>query len=179
MDAYELHEARLLQQYTQTTAANALYGGSPVVPAGKVWTILSAAYNPSVSETQVVWFSIYNSQSTRTYPITVPLSMALTTVIPHAGLTEGMEIKLYPGEALWIQRGAATAGSTMSFAMRYIETDLPFYSYEEPQNKVVRQVQKHGSVFRRSGGISPGGSGGGSGEGHGGVPSGGGGPEPV
>jgi hypothetical protein len=161
-DAYDLHEARLLQQYVNVSAANALYAGSTVCPSGKIWTIISAGYNPSVSETQYVWFSIYNSGSTRVYPITAPVSLALTTAIPAAGLTEGMEIKIYPGEAFWVQRGAATAGSTMSFFMRYIETDLPFYSYVEPLNKVMRSKLQHGASFRATGALSIGSPGSGS-----------------
>jgi len=177
-EAYELHEARFIQTKLVNSAANALYAEVGPVPAGKVWTILCAAGFPSVDETQTVWMAIFIPVGGLTFPITTPASMALKMTPPifRPGVTEGMEIKLYPGEYLRAYRGSATAGSSIYIAVRYIESDLPFYSYEEPQNKVVRQTFKRGSVYRASGGgISErgGGSGGPSGGG------GGGGPKPV
>ncbi len=170
MDAYELHEARFVQEYAATSAANGLTLDTPVVPAGKVRTIISASLGPSVNETQVVGFQIIG-RSTYQHTVTVPVSIALTVAYMFPFLTEGMECKLFPGEKLRAFRGAATAGSTISLNVRFIESDLPFYSYEEPLNKVVKAGQKHGSQYRSSGGISIGG-GGASGSGG---PSGGGG----
>lgn len=177
MDAYELHEARLLQLTQATSAAGAVSVSIGPVPAGKIWTILHASYVCSHAETKSWYFSVYRSTFPCAMAVTRPAALAVIATWPNPMLTEGLEIKLYPGEYLFVTRDSATAGSTMQIAARYIETDLPFYSYDEPQNKVMRSVQKHGSTYRASGAISPAGGGVGPG-GHGG-PSGGGGSEPV
>lgn len=175
-EAYDLHEARLLQTRNISSAAGALSVAAGPVPAGKVWTIRAGSYNPSVTETKVVWWFIYNALS-MSFPISVPVSIALGTTIGFPLLTDGMEIKLYPGEYIEAGRESATAGSTMSIAISFIESDLPYYSYEEPQRKVVKSQVAHGSVYRSSGGISSAGGGGGTGvdgggggHGHGGQP---------
>ena len=87
-----------------------------------------------------------------------------------------MEIKLFPGERLYGWRDVATAGSNFYVRARFIETDLPYYSYEEPLKKIIAQPQKHGSVFRALASSSAGGGGGGGGRPIGG---GGGGAKPI
>ncbi len=154
MDAYELHEARFVQHFASTSAANAESISTPTCPDGKVQTILTAGYFPSVAENMVVQWQIYKPGVV--LPLTPPYGWdykALNTNWPC--VTEGMEVKLYPGESLMIVRDGHTAASTMTIRVRFIESDLPYYSYEEPQNKVVRSVQRHGSVYRSSGAISP------------------------
>ena len=175
MDAYDLHEARFVQSRNVTSAANADSIILTAVPPGKVWTIIGSLYYPSVNETQYVSWSITSGGVA--FPVTVPVNINL---YPWAFplVTEGMELKLYPGEYLLIQRGGHTLGSTMFAAIRYIESDLPFYAYEEPLKKVVKTSIKHGQVFRSTGGISQVSPGGGSpGESSSGGSSGGG--EPV
>jgi hypothetical protein len=164
MDAYDLHEARLLQYGVATSGANGLAAASGAVPAGKVWTILAAFITVSVAETQAFWFSILKA-GLDYFPITFPVSFAVDPAVNKAipMLTEGLEIKLYPGEFLYGFRAAATAGSSMTMKFRYIESDLPYYQYIDPQKKVVASTLKHGSVFRATGAISQSGSLGGSG----------------
>jgi hypothetical protein len=172
-EAYDLHDARFLMEAVANSAANAVYLAMPVVPEGKIWTVLSASYNPDVAETKICWFVIV-SRGGNNHPVTQPVSILLNPATLPA-LTMGMELRLYPGERIQIFRDSATAGSAMYLRLRYIETDLPYYSYEEPLKKVVRVSQRHGAVYRSTGGISPGGGGGGGG---GVPPEGGGGGEP-
>lgn len=157
-EGYELHEARFVQEYSNASLADGLYTAIGPVPAGKVWTILAASLGPSVAETRTVWYSI-RAKNVTFFPVTVPAAIALGVLNRLPLLTMGMEIKLYPQDYLYGHRDVATAGSTLSLYARVIETDLPYYSYEEPLNKVVKQSQRHGSVYRSSGaGISIGGS---------------------
>jgi uncharacterized membrane protein YgcG len=178
VDAYELHEARLIQERTSSSGAGDLQLDGASVPAGKVWTILSARYNPDVAETRTVHFRVVSSRAIA-YTVTVPVAIALSTLILMPLVTEGMELKLFPGELLRCMRDAATAGSVMNLYIRLIESDLPFYAYREPLKPVVNQARKHGAVYRSSGGISTGGSGGTPTSGHGAEGGGGGGAEPV
>jgi len=169
MDAYELHEARFIQSLIVTSAANALFVQSPVVPKGKIWTVLSAFITTSATETQDYWFAIKDALG-YPYPVTKIEEFTVNSAIDrYVGfLTEGMEIKIYPGERVAGYRDAATLNSNMSIFVRFIETDLPYYSYVEPQRKVVKQYLRHGSIYRGGGG------GGGGGPLPGGGPSGGG-----
>ena len=178
MDAYDLHEARFIQSRGAASAANGISVSVGPVPAGKVWTILAGAYHPSTAETKTAFWLIYNPVTGDEFPITQPVAIALAPLIPLPALTMGMEIKLLPGEFLFVRRDSATAGSTMDIHVRMIESDLPYYAYEEPQNRVVRKVQQHGQVYRSSGAISQAASGGPGPSGHGGG-GGGGGSEPV
>lgn len=176
-EAYDLHEARFLQERQSFSDVNALSAQVGPVPAGKVWTILSANYYPDTAETKIVYFYIL-SKAALGYAITVPQSIALSAANSFPCLTEGMELRLYPGEYLCVHRDSAAAGSIMVLLVRYIESDLPYYSYEEPQNKIVRQAMRRGSQYRSSGGgISEGGSQAGSDKGEGG--GGRGGPQPI
>jgi uncharacterized membrane protein YgcG len=174
-DAFELHDAHFISDRAITSGAGALTITGPTVPAKKVWTILGASYSPSVAETRTVcWFIVTRAA---TY---IAISFPTAILLPPGNwplLTQGMELKLFPGEALYVNRDVATAGSTITLAIRYIETDLPFYSYEEPLKKVVKAAARHGSVYRSSGGISTGGGSGGGG--HDLPGGGGGGPESV
>jgi hypothetical protein len=173
-EAYEVHDARLILERVVVSAANALSVYTDLVPVNKVWTVTAAALYPNVAETQVYWFSISGRSSTQ-FPITVPISIALAPVLLkyYPCVTEGMEIKLYPGERLWGFRDAATAGSTISIVTRIIETDLPYYSYTDPLRKTLNASAKHGQAFRASSGaVTTGGGGGAIGGGH---PTGGGG----
>lgn len=127
-DAYEIHDGQFLQLAASApSAAGGLFVNTGAVPAGRVWTILSAFVNCSVAETQTYWFAIYGVSDY--FPITNPASVSINpvTLQYYPMLREGMEVKLFPGEFLFAFRGAATAGSTISISARYIETDLPFY----------------------------------------------------
>lgn len=160
-DAYEVYEARFLMEGGPiTSAANATTIDGLTCPANRVWTILSASYNPSVAETQTVLFYIL-SRSGIYYPITQPVSIALSGTILFPLVREGMELKIFPGEKIGAFRGAATAGSTMTIAYRFIESALPLYEEYEPQVR-RSQIRKRSSSGTRSIG---GGFGGGGGEG--------------
>ncbi len=162
MDAYELHDGRFIETVGVWSAANALVCEGTTCPEGRIRTLLQAWATCSVGETQDYWFSIKHRDSVY-YPITAPqefiVNGAINRTVPC--LREGLEIKLFPGDKLCVHRDANTVGSTLGIYTRWIETDLPYYSYVEPQNKVMRSTMKHGSTFRSSGGISP--SGGGAG----------------
>jgi len=148
---YDLHEGRFIQGTTFTSAGDALFAKvCGPVPNGKVWAILGLGYNPSVAETRVVFYAIGTNFGFNV-PVTVPQSILLDTVAQFPGLTEGMEINLFPGETIYMFRTVATAGSTMTVTSRFIERDLPYYAYEEPLKKVIRVSQQHGSVSRAGG----------------------------
>jgi uncharacterized membrane protein YgcG len=173
-EAYEIHEGRLIQEVVVQSAANALSVFLPAVPVGIVRTMLQGSFYPSVAETRTVYFAI-QSRTGSQFPITVPQTIALSTVILFPALTQGLEIKLWPGDLLCAFRDVATAGSTCLVRARFIDNDLPYYSYEDPLKKVIDQPQKHASIFRGGGGAAGGGGGGG------GRPAGGGGggPKPI
>jgi uncharacterized membrane protein YgcG len=171
-EAYELHDARFIQEFSITSAANALGVWGPNVLPGKVWTILAASYVPSVAETRTVYYAI-RSYGGVSYPVTMSVSIPLPPGL-FPIVTMGMELRIYPGFQLAVFRDAATALSTMTLRVLYIETDLPYYRYEDPLKKVIAQSQKHGSLVRGGGG--GGGVGGGGGRPPGG---GGGGPKPI
>lgn len=164
-DGYDLHDGRLICEVATASAANAIFLNSDPVPVGKVWTFLSASYYPSATETRTVQWCVCG-RSNYIYPIQIPVTISLGALVYLPLVTEGMELKLFPKEFLRIQRDVATAGSTMTMLYRYIETDLPYYKYNEPLNRVVQSTRKHGAVYRSSGGISVGS--GPSGGGHGG-----------
>jgi hypothetical protein len=183
-DGYELHDARFPQIAFATSAANGLVQAIGPVPPNKVWTILHAFATNSVGaggETQYYWFGV-SSDLAIYYPITRPVNQLVDNSVAQyfPMLTEGMEIKLFPGQYIAARRAAATAGSTLIIYIRYFETDLPYYKYTEPLNKVVESKMKHGSISRAmaTGAVARGGAGFVP---HGGVPHGGGGgtSEPV
>lgn len=157
MDAYSLAEVRLVQRSATTGGVAALYVAGPATPANTIRTILAAGYQPSATETRIVQFQIggagYN------IPITAPLSWVYTagTGSYFPMLTEGTEIKLFPGEYIVVNREAATAGSTMQLLVRFVDADLPLYHYEEPQ-VVKRQANLRSQFLRRIGGGGSGGS---------------------
>lgn len=159
-ESYELHEAALIQARTNTSAANALVISAPAVPSGKVWTILEAFGTSSVAggETQYVWFAI-TATGGLSYPVTRPVQQLvnITTSMYFPLITEGLELKLFPGDQLSFYRAAATVGSTLLIYLRYIETDLPLYVYVEPQER-KRQYMARTSIARALGSAASGGS---------------------
>jgi len=170
-EAYELHEGRFLQELSVAAGVGGLTCALGPVPRGKIWTIIFGFLSPSVAETKTVWYQVSNVSNS--FPVTVPMSIALSLAMVYPLLTNGMELKLYQGQILRGYRDSATAGSNFYMGILYVETDLPYYSYDEPLKKIVKQAQAHGSVYRSSGGVSIGG--GMPGGGHGGEGGGGGG----
>jgi DNA-directed RNA polymerase subunit H (RpoH/RPB5) len=177
VDGYDLHEARYIQDKQSISAANADTVSSGVVPAQKIWTVIGGGYFPSVAETKIVQFQIVKSAGSYVYPVTLQQNIALDTTRGLPLVSEGMELKLYPGEWIAVVRDSHTAGSTMILNLRVIESDLPYYAYVDPLAKVAATQHKHGSVNRPTGGIASMGTGFGPGRGRAG--GGGGGAEPV
>lgn len=161
-DAYEVFEGRYINYVVITSAADALNAALPAVPRGVVRTILGAHLTASVSETRYFWFSVMDPGGNFLMPVSLPINQLITPAVNQhfPFLKEGMEIKLFPGEVFYGFRSAATAGSTMTLAVRYIDAQLPIYEQYEPQ---VRRAQ----IKRRSDGqkISSGGGGSTGGEG--------------
>jgi len=177
-DGYELHHAKFVQEVLTASAANALTHPSAVCPPGIIRNYLGIGYYPSAAETRTVLFHLVGRGGLY-FPITRPLSVALDSVYQIlTPLTEGMEIKSYPGDYIRVVRDVATAGSTMNLCLRFIDTDLPYFSYDEPLKKVIRQtLQRSGPTLigGRVGSSPPAGFGGGvPGGGRGGR-----GPEPI
>lgn len=154
MYLYEPHELRQVQEAISTSPADQLYIGLGPVPAGKIWTILSAHCYPSANQTQLVWGAI-QSRSTRSFAVTALTNNALGANVPQA-LIIADELKLLPGEYFNAMRAVATAGSTWAIAMRYVESDLEYAAHKEILNPVVR------SKIKRGGPIGGGGGGGGA-----------------
>jgi hypothetical protein len=155
-DAYEVHDAQFLQKELNTSAADALLIGGTICPPGRCRTIVAAIAKCSVAETQDYWFSrLYQSVY---FAITTPASKTITPAVNRWApmLLEGMEIKLYPGEYLMAQRAVATAGSTMSIEIMFIETDLQYF-VELDKHKVLRRraeaMQESNPVFGRRAGF--------------------------
>jgi len=142
---WDLCEVRLIQKRSTQSAANALNVYLGPVPAGKIWVIQGIAYYPSVAETQVVSFDKYDG--TTNFGLLNPYSMNLNPAIA-TGIEQGMELMLFPGEYVFARRVAATAGSSMIFAIQFVEIDLPLYTYEEPQ--VVKRTKSALSTIRQS-----------------------------
>lgn len=135
MFAYRIDELRLVQEYVINSAIAALSLTSSAVPAGKIWTYLGAAYNPDAAETRLVEFMKLTRAGTA-IPLRVPQSIALSTAIRLPLLTEGNQLILLPGEALYITRDAATAGSIMLLRAQFVESDMPIARYIEPQREI-------------------------------------------
>lgn len=141
MDFYETKDVRFKQERQTTSAAGALVVAVGPVPAGKVWTILEAKGTNNVGaggETQYVWFAINSRGSGNNYPVTRPVQQLIDNTVSQFFplLTEGMELQLHEGDSLAFFRAAATAGSTINLNIRFIESDVPLYTYEEPQIKL-------------------------------------------
>lgn len=156
-DAYALCDARLIQVRAVWSAANALLCEGETVPNNAIWSILAAWGTCDAAETQDYWFSV-KAAAGQYFPVTWPAEFvvngAINRTVPF--VREGMEIKLYPGEALCVHRDAATAGSAIGIYTRFIESDLPLYEYIEPQEQkriatartqVIRRVAGGGGGF--------------------------------
>jgi len=149
-DAYEIHDAQFIQLLTVTSAADAIVVSLPVVPAGKVWTVLSARVTCSAVETQTYWWSVWNNGFY--FPVTVPVS---ATITPAAWrffgfVNEGMEFKVFAGEGLSAHRAAATAASTITIMARILENDIQFYREIDKHKELRRKQESPLQFFRRA-----------------------------
>lgn len=156
MDAYELGHVRDVQEGSITSAADAVQVLAAAVPLNRIRTILDLTYFPSANETRVVAPYIYSRANVQ-HVVDYPASRAYTGVVMIGLIPMGIELKLYPGERIGVWRDVATAGSTMTINYRFIDSDLPIYSYTEPQlvNRMKRaRTEIMSSVS--SGGLSGG-----------------------
>ncbi len=154
-DAYGNEEGRFIQVKYATSAVDALLVPIGPVPAGKIWTVLEAFLSNSCAaggENQYVWFAV-SPDGVLYYPVTTPEQHVVDAsngqYLPM--LREGMELRLWPGEYLAARRGDHTAGSTIIIYARIIESDMPLYTYDDPQT-VLRQRKAISSVRTRLGG---------------------------
>lgn len=154
---WPLSEARLIQYRSNVSAANALSIGGTGPPPGKIWNVLAVSYMPSVAENQVVSFQKV-IPGLYVMALMNPVSLNLNPA-PATPIEQGMEFFLLPGEYLQASRVAATAGSTITLSIEFIEIDLPIYSYDEPLI-VHRQQRALSSLRTRLAGGSGRGSGG-------------------
>lgn len=150
-DSYSVHELRLAQEYLLASAADQDAVGLTAVPSGIIRTILQASLNPSVAETKIVWFTV-QTKAGYTYPITVPTSVALTTVVTYPLLTQGLELKLLPGDILRANRDSHTAGSTITLIVRYLDSTMPLYEELDLHAQQRRRKGIIGSIDVLSGG---------------------------
>lgn len=147
--SYELADARFTQFVDSESAPDALYWVLGPVPTGMLWTFRAVSYNPSVTETRTIKFSIIPRGSSDYVMISRPLSIALGTSDRLPIFAEGMELVLYQGEQLRVTREAATAGSTMRIRALFIETEIPFYT-EIDKHKELRRKTSSPVGFIRS-----------------------------
>lgn len=161
MEYFEPSELRLVQERSNLSAADALLMpiNPTAVPDGKIWTVLAVGYRPSVAETQTVYF-YKSTRAGNNVALLNPSSMNLNPAYATC-IEQGMAIILLPGETLRVGRLVATAGSTMSGWMEFIETDMPLYDYTEPQ--VAARIKRASTALRQvmSSAASGGGGGGG------------------
>lgn len=158
--AARFDELRFVEQQSVTSAANELYVQSGAVPSGKIWTVIAAHYYVSAGETRELHFGRVTRAGTfiaHTY--FGSLAVTVDSRIPGVPATDPMI--LFPGERLQFQRVGFTAASTISLQWYFIQTDMPFMKYHEPQREIVT---KKGVYLRGFGGAR----GGGRGEGGGG-----------
>lgn len=131
-ESFAAAEFRLVQERAEVSGANWLeLAFTSLVPAGKIWTVIAFGYKPSVAETKTISIGKY-TRSGAEMAIMNPVSLALNPMV-CTPLEQNAFIDLLPGEGLTVRRDSATAGSTMSVTMQYIEWDMPLYDYIEPQ----------------------------------------------
>lgn len=137
---YEPSEVRYIQLARYESPADALSAAFGPVPQGKLWTFQVMGFFPSVVETRIVWWNVVHPNGTTEIPISVPLSIALSSTRGLPLLLAGDEFSLLPGQFLQARRDAATAGSLMYLLGQFIETDVPLFQYTEPQE--VRRIRR-------------------------------------
>jgi hypothetical protein len=156
-EAYNLGDIRLIQERISTSAADALVVNSATCPEGKIWTITAFGYRPSANEARLISFQKV-TKSGNAVAVFNPLSMTLNPAWATF-IEQGLIYQLFPGEYIVCRRDVATAGSTMTCLMQLVESDLPLYTYEEPQiiKRQARAISSMrsriaGSISRRGGG---------------------------
>jgi hypothetical protein len=145
---YEPAEVQFVQLATFSSVADALSAAFGPVPQKKLWTFQVMGYFPGVAETRIVWWNVVHPNGTTEIPVSVPQSIALSNTRGFPLLLAGDEFALLPGQWLQVRRDAATAGSQMFMLGQYIETDVPLFSYTEPQE--ARRLKRRATGLIRS-----------------------------
>jgi len=141
LPTFEIHDLQYAQDYTITSAADALTVNGSATPRARIRAVFLGGYVPSVAETRTLQFSIINP-AFGAYPLAPPATVALLALFRYTFVPIGYEIVLFPGEYLQARRDAATAGSTIQFYFRFVETDQPFYRWKEPQRDRMFQRRR-------------------------------------
>lgn len=132
-DAYRLDELRFIQEYNRSSAVagTSIDCTDFVVPANTVRTILWFSYQVDIAENR--WISVMLLGAT-THAIRGPFNYDGNNGAPCAVLEQGMEVRMLPGDRIRVDRSAATAGSTATIRIRYIDHFIPYQKYIEPQD---------------------------------------------
>lgn len=174
MDAYRPEELRFVAEFSQASAVagTSIDTTTFVVPSNTIRTILYASLSTDIGEARNGTFKIIGNgvvHAVRSW------AWSTNNGSPIAILQEGNEIRLLPGDRLRLDRDVATAGSTMTLYVRYIDTIMPFQTFQDPYNPARRKSNYlpnpggGGYSGPASGGTGPGTSPGSGGTG-GGVP---------
>ncbi len=116
-----IDEVRFIQEQTETSAAGATGITISLVPARRIRIIYAADVKPSVAETQDYACSL-RTKAGNDITLQNDNNQDLTTAIGYA---LRRIVTLYPGEQLVFFRGAATAGSTFSARVVFVELGVP------------------------------------------------------
>lgn len=132
-DAYRLDELRFIQEYSRDSAVagTSIDCTDFVVPANTVRTILYMAYQVDVAEDR--WISV-KLLGAVTHAIRGPFQYNGNNGSPCAVLEQGMEVRMLPGDRIRVDRSAATAGSTATVRVRYVDHFIPYQKNVEPQD---------------------------------------------
>jgi len=176
-DAYRLDELRFPQEFSQSSAVAGVTIDTTawVVPPNTVRTVLQLTYMVDVGENR--WISVMLLGAT-THAIRGPFNYDSNNGAPCAILEQGMEIRMLPGDRIRVDRSAATAGSTMTLRVRYVDHFMPYQRNVEPQDARKKMTPAYRAAREATSGISAGGGGGGE-AGTGFAEGGGGGGEPL
>lgn len=177
-DAYRLDELRFPQEYTKSSAVagTSIDCTDFVVPANTVRTILYFSYQVDAAENR--WLSIMLLGAV-THAIRGPFNYDGNNGVPCAVLEQGMEIRMLPGDRIRVDRSAATAGSTATIRIRYVDHFIPFQKWVEPQDARKRMSPAYRAAREATSGISAPGTSGGAPAGSGFGDTGGGTGEPL
>lgn len=165
---YPPEEARLIQERSVTSAADALFLDiAGPVPGGHIWTLETIGVSFSAAETQNMQFQKI-SRSGAILAVFNPFIIACPANMRVTFLEQGLTIVLYQGETLRFRRAGATAGTTITGVVQFIESDMPLYRYIDPQSAARLKTFGTQVAERAAFGGAGGGPGGGPAPVHGG-----------
>lgn len=139
-DAYKVDDARFLLELTRQSAADDedVSAFTDPCPPNIVRTLLQLSYSPSAVESKVIGARIYSTKTTYNHYFFGPQTFAYTAAGNMlAILNLGTELKVFPGEQVYIHREGHTAGSAMIVISRFLESSFPFYEVHDIQQRKV------------------------------------------